>query len=207
MALGLVSFLSSSRGSAIVELLEHMQPGPLSLAVSIFSDAALEPASEVGTGGFILGHYWRVARDEGLHGITVPVFELLAGGVNLSVLFKLLGYPSSEPPPMWVRWEIDALSSHFTLKNESAASDMMRFVHMLILQSVAFKYFKPALVLCHVYGPANPGDAPSRGKLQELHQLASALRFTLKPTELPDDAVEMIEKVVDANDLRLQGKS
>ena len=180
-----ITFMASVRGSSVATLLNHLPPRSCSLAMAIFSDAALEPPEEAGIGGFILGYYWRVAVEEGLQGITIPVLELLAAGVNLVVLHHLMGCPRDDPPPCWVRWEIDALSGHFALCNESAKSEMMRAVHELIKQSEAFQYFKPALVVCHVYGPGNPGDAPSRGKIRELRVLASALRFNLKPLSLP----------------------
>ena len=198
-------FLSAARGSAVVELVSEIAPQNTTLALSIFSDAALQPVEEAGMGGFIIGFVWRVAVSEGLWGVTIPVLELLAAGVNLFFLHALLGCPESGAPPMWIRWEVDALTAHFALKNDSAKSPLMRLVHLLITRSPAFEYFRASLVLCHVYGPGNPGDAPSRGKVQELVKLATALKFTLKWKPLPPAAMAMIEATVAGAELEMEG--
>ena len=65
--------------------------------------------------------------------------------------------------------------------------------------SGAFKYFRPALLLCHTYGPANSADAVLRGNLKELHSLSWCLNYTLKELELPPAVEEMIHDVVEAN--------
>ena len=100
-------------------------------------------------GGFNAGWYWRAPVSDGLHGLTIPVMELLAAGVNLIVLFTLLGSPSSGSPQFWIKWEVDALAAHFVLKNDSSRTELMVLVHHLIIASDAFKYFRPALLLCH----------------------------------------------------------
>ena len=144
---------------------------------------------------------------DGLHGLTIPVLELLAAGVNLIVLHSLLGSPVSGSPQFWIKWEVDALGAHFVLKNDSSKSPMMALVHRLIMKSSAFKYFKPALLLCHTYGPANPGDSASRGNIAELHSLSSCLNFTLRELELPAGALSMIDDTVSANNLEQTGVS
>ena len=120
-----MDILQTSRGSAVTVVLDAPPPSSKVWAWSIISDAALEPPSEAGIGGCIAGHHWRVPRDDGLLGVTIPVLELLAAGVNLEVLYQLLGRPST-PPNFWVRWEIDALGAHFVLLNDSAKSAMMQ---------------------------------------------------------------------------------
>jgi hypothetical protein len=191
--------LQSCRGSAVAEIITALPPPDKAWSWSISGDAALEPPEEAGMGGFIAGWYWRVPVSDGLHGLTIPVMELLAAGVNLIVLFTLLGSPSSGSPQFWIKWEVDALAAHFVLKNDSSRTEIMVLVHHLIISSDAFKYFRPALLLCHTYGPANPADAASRGNLEELHSLSSCLNYTLKELQLPSAAEEMIHDVVEAN--------
>ena len=195
-----LSLLLSCRGSAVASVVSGVPPPAAAWSWSVTSDAALEPPEEAGMGGFIAGWNWRVPVSDGLHGLTIPVLELLAAGLNLIVLYVLLGSPSSGAPQFWIKWEVDALAAHFVLKNDSASSEMMVFVHHLIISSDAFKYFEPALLLYHTYGPANPADAASRGNLQELHSLSSCLNYTLRELQLPPAAQQMIDAVVGASE-------
>ena len=202
-----MSLLLSSRGSSVASVITELPPPSCAWSWSIAADAALEPPEEAGIGGFIAGWHWRVPVSDGLHGLTIPVLELLAAGVNLIVLHSLLGSPVSGSPQYWVKWEVDALGAHFVLKNDSSRSPMMVLVHRLIMKSDAFKYFRPALLLCHTYGPANPGDAASRGNVKELHSLSSCLNFTLRELELPAVALSMIDDAVSANSMEQRSVS
>ena len=137
----------------------------------------------------------------GLEGLTIPVLELLAGCVNLMVLYNMLGSPTQGIPPYWVKWEINALAPHFVLKDDSARSPIMLFVYGEIITSATFTYFKPRSVLCHTFGPSNPSDAVSRGRLHEAAALCQCLKCDFKPVELPDDTALLIERTIEVNRL------
>ena len=120
LARSMICFLSSCRGSAIVDLVDFVPPDLQALALSIFSDAALRSIKEAGMGGFLIGYFWRVPLAEGLQGLTIPVLEFLAARVNLVVLHALMLFPISCSCPMWIRWEVDAITARFALRNHSA---------------------------------------------------------------------------------------
>jgi hypothetical protein len=202
-----VALLQSTRGSAISETFEGFDTDAVLLAWSIFSDAALEPPEEAGMGGFLMGSNWHIPLWEGLEGLTIPVLEFLAGCVNLLVLHSMIGSPTDGTPPYWVKWEIDALASHFVLKNDSATEPVMLFIHTEITASAAFKYFFPRLVLCHTFGPSNPADPVSRGRMHEAADLCLSLKCDFIPVTLPTVATALIDRVVEVNRQKQLGHS
>jgi hypothetical protein len=193
-----VSLLGTCSGSAVSETFKGVGLLPASARVwSVSSDAALEPLSQAGMGGFIHGSWWRVARADGLEALTIPVAELLAAGVSLEVLFHLLGSPDHGAPEFWIRWEIDALAGVFVLAYDSAKSEVMRFTLGCIQASKAYKYFLPVLLLCHVYGVANvAADAASRGLINKLSLLTRSFGCSIHRVDLSAAAMELIDAVV-----------
>jgi hypothetical protein len=198
LAASWISLLGTCSGSAVSETFEGVQLLPDTARVwSVSSDAALEPLSEAGMGGYIHGLWWRVPRDSGLQALTIPVAELLAAGVSLEVLYAHLGSPQEGAPAFWVRWEIDALAGVFVLAKDSARAEVMRFTLDRIKATRAYRYFLPALILCHVYGVANvASDAASRGLLTKLAALTRSFGCTLQEVCLPAAALELIDSVV-----------
>jgi hypothetical protein len=144
-----ISFLEMSNGSAITELTDTPAPSGSAPTICIFSDAALEPPSEAGMGGLPApGHYWHIPMAQGLWGLTIPVMEYTAAGINLIMNYELNNSPRAASS-VWLAWEVDALGPLLVLKAESAKQPMMRRVDQLIRESDAFKHYHSALILRH----------------------------------------------------------
>jgi ribA/ribD-fused uncharacterized protein len=195
-----ISFLRSANGSAITELLATPPPSTFAPSLGIFSDAALTPVEEAGMGGMpIPGRSWHVPIEDGLWGLTIPVMEYTAAAVNLIMTYELMGCPTGQCP-FWIRWEVDALGPLLALQHESAKAPMMRRVDELLRETDAFKHFQSSLVLCHTYGPANPADPISRGRLEEVAALSTALQFTITDTPLLPQAAQFLDAVMDSQE-------
>ena len=78
----------------------------------------------------------------------------------------------------------------------------MRKVDQLLRATVAFIHFKSSLVVRHTYGPCNPADPVSRGKLKEVAQLASSLQFTMTRTMLLPLSRQFLEDVLQAQEVQ-----
>jgi hypothetical protein len=190
-----VSFLQACNGSAVADVRMERPPSDAALEWHVHSDAALTPLGEAGLGGFFHGLWWRLALDERLLQLTISPLELLASGVSLIVLFHHLGAPKTGSSTVWIRWCTDSLCGAFVLRKD-ASTPLMRHLRQLIVDTRAFRYFEPALILCHEFGPANPADAPSRNKIAKLQQICRSVSCASSELTLPDDATKLIDDTV-----------
>ena len=185
------SILLNTPGSSILSAVQHMPLDPTAHAVwRLRSDAMLEPYGSA-MGGCLYGTWWRfpLIRPE----LTIPVLELLAACVNFLIFADQLSHARQ------VVMEIDALASPIALTKDKARSPGLRAVLAEFRRLPALQPFvnDGRLFCAHCWGEGNPlGDAASRGKLEVISAIGSALGMHMQQVAMGSEAIAFINRVL-----------
>lgn len=152
-------------------------------------DAALEGARVPSLGGFCHGYFFSYPLTRAMFILHITALEFLASVVAV-IVFGPLSAGSK------VNARVDAQVVDKILNNDSAHSPVMQFIHLEMLALPQLS--QPTQIEWeHVYGESNVvADAPSRGELDTLRHLAILLGITLRELTVPQQAIDLIERVL-----------
>jgi len=186
------NILLNAPGASILAACEPAPPPKASCAVwRLRSDAMLE-AHDSAMGGCCYGAWWRfpLRRPQ----LTIPVLELLAACVNLLVFAGVLRTARC------VVMEIDAFASPTVLhRNRARAPGMKAVLAEFRRLPEVDAFLRPInrLFAAHCFGEANPlADAASRGYVDVLRDLGTALGMQMQQVAIGDAGLAFIDRVL-----------
>ena len=143
---------------------------PAAARFRVWTDAAILDTPQPGMGAWVYGNSWAVpiAACAGLELFDIPHLEFTAGGVGL------LQAAPDVPDGMPVELCIDALASAYSLTDRARSPIMQAILDALLAQPL-YILLAPRLLVSHIFGEGQAGDAPSRGYYEQLAAFNAAL--------------------------------
>ena len=185
------SRLRDSGGISILERRRGQRRGAGATAV-ISSDAAND-STAAGLGGFCLGYYWAytLGGEDARH-THITLLEFVAMCVSVIVFARCLGG--------FARIVIlsDALATPYTLARGRPRSALLRSGLTRLCLTEEHRLIAERADTAHLSGKANiPSDLASRGRFDELHEVALQLGVKAKRLELDEHAIKFIRISLD----------
>jgi hypothetical protein len=151
-------------------------------------DAAVKGTRYPALGAYSHGMYWVLPLEQGdIEELTIGPLELLAilGSI---IIFGALMPEASTEHPYSVLLQSNSLTSSWKLHNEKGKSDVMDFIHDIMIHRPEYKKLSPVLSLGQVFGEGNPlSDNLSRGDMDVFFETCRLLG--VKPKELQVPAI------------------
>ena len=176
-------------GEDLLAIRESRAPvAPTPHALVFRTDAGKEGARVPGLGGYMHGYYFSYPLTAGDLELHISWLEFIAAIVGCRAFA-----PRAEGLPL--HGMVDAKSVHQVLTNHRAHSEVMQLLHLEYLQHPS--RLQPAsLSWSWIAGEVNVlADAPSRGELDTLRDLAAHLGITLRRIDVDADARYLLDKV------------
>ena len=162
-------------------------PADSARALFVYTDAAKEGATVACLGGWLHGFFFSFPIPADLLGYPIPQLEFLAVIAAKLTFRRLVG----SAPMMLLT---DSETSFHVLDHDGARHEHMQYLHLVyLLDGGAFDG------AAHTYGDANPfADFASRGRLNELHELAAQHGIQARELLVPDAFVEVLARFRDS---------
>ena len=170
---------------------------PPSLWLAVCGDACHGDGDPTGLGGYCHGRYWYFRVPEGdLPVVTIPVLEFLAACFNILAFWPLIrGFAGAGSTGIILR--TDALTTAFTLPNETEKSDALIEAFQWLEQRPEFIGIRPHCSVMHIFGDCNAfSDAISRARWPAFHQLCAQVGVRPTQAPLPSAALELYQHVM-----------
>lgn len=169
---------------------------PVHRVVVWHQDAAVEGTGYPALGAYSHGLYWLLPLDDATVSIlSIAPLELLAILGSIIIFGSLMPVPS-DVCDYTILLQSDSLTSTWRLQNQGGKSDVMGFIHDLMVTRPEYLRLKSVLSIGQVYGEGNPlADNLSRGDMNLFFYTCRLLNVRPRELKVPAIFKLLVQKV------------